>query len=75
MTAEILLSKPYQNADNALLDAQNVSNDTKETFHIIYTYGEGYEVVCEKWTLDRNYYHGIGGKKMFFDFITTVKPK
>lgn len=75
MTTQILLSKPYQSLDNAYLDAKNVSNDTGETFHIINTYGLGYEVVCNTWELDRNYYHGLNGKKMFFDFITTVRPK
>ncbi len=75
MTREIILSKPYQIADNALLDAQTVSNETGESFKIIYTSGVGYEVVTNNFITNRLYYHGEGGKKMFFEVITEVHPK
>ena len=75
MNKETLLSKPYQHADNAFLDAQTVANELNESFNIIYTSGIGYEVVTKDFIIDRNYYHGFGGKKMFFELFTTVNPE
>lgn len=75
MTAKELTSKPYSHLDNAFLDAQSVSNETGETFHIIETHGIGFEVVPGAFVLDRLYYHGWEGRKMFFDLRTTVTPK
>lgn len=75
MTSTQLLSKPYQSLDNAFLDAQTEANSTGESFRIIYTSGIGYEVVTMAFQIDRMYYHGEGGKKMFFDVKETVTPK
>jgi hypothetical protein len=74
MQKETLISKPYQHLDNAFLDAQNVANELNEEFIIIYTSGIGYEVVTTEFKTDRLYYHGIGGKKCFFDVVEKVLP-
>lgn len=49
------------------------SNERKNKI-AIYTYGKGIEIVSEEFETDRIYYHGEGGKKMFFNLICFSEP-
>ncbi len=64
--------KFYHTQIEAESAAKDIIQETKETLNIINVYGEGYAVVTADWKLNRNYYHGDYGKKMFFDFVCSV---
>lgn len=68
-----LFAKPYRNLDNAFADASQYVKETGETVHIIET-TFGFEVVRNSFKMDRNYYHGNGGVKVFFTHIDSIEP-
>src|SRR5882757_1280822 len=66
------------NQIQAKIEAQNLANESKQECAVINVHGYGYAVVeggINGWKLGRNYYHGKGGKKMFFDLIKIFYPK
>lgn len=54
--------------------AQSAANYLNTSVHLIYVHGEGYCARTPAFDLDRNYFHAVDGKKMFFDLVKTIKP-
>jgi hypothetical protein len=63
-----------QDLQEAITKAQALANENNEKLHIIKTVGEGFEIVLQHFDMGRKYYHGEGGKKMFFTYVKTVEP-
>lgn len=57
----------------AVKAARKKSIIESKSFIVIHTHGEGCEVCNSDFDLDRQYYHGEGGKKMFFTHIATIE--
>lgn len=58
----------------AIREAIQIVKEKKATQRIIRIHGEGYAIVSYDFLLDRKYYHGEGGKKMFFSYVCTIEP-
>lgn len=62
------------NETDAINDAAERALESQQPLHVINTHGYGYEVVTDAFDLNRTYYHGERGKKMYFTLIKTVYP-
>ena len=59
----------------AMFKAKEQTNENGKPVHVIYTDGEGFEIVPHDFKLNRSYYHNAEGEKKFFHFAETVHPE
>jgi glucan phosphorylase len=71
-----IFEETYVEFSEAARVAQELANTNNEIYSVIRVYSENkHRVVDGKFNLGRNYYHGAGGQKMFFDHVLKCEPK
>ncbi len=68
------INQSWINSRELVATWQEQANEFGQTLHLIEVYGHGFQIMSENFQLDRNYFHSPSGKKMFFQFIETIKP-